>query len=120
MKSLTNYTEKAQTELFNSTGAFFAFSEEQLNKNRKEGVVYCSLGAGLIAPKNNAKALIGGLEEIQRQGIEQDLAENGKRAIIERELANYECYYTGDPTDCIEALSDYDISADEIRAVFGC
>ncbi len=118
MNTLNDYVDTARTELFNSTGAFFAFSQDQLEENRQEGVVYCSLGAGLIAPKSNAKALIDGLEEIHRQGIEQDLADNGKQAIINRELANHECYYTDDVTDCVEALSGYGITIEEIHKVF--
>lgn len=116
--SLSNYTQEKQTALFESTGAFFAFSNEQLAEKKKEGVTYVSLGAGLIAPKSNAKALIEGLEKITSEGIKQDLEENGKEKIIDRELANYECYYTDDPSDCIEALEPYGITREEVLARF--
>lgn len=41
MESLTDYTESAYTQLFNETGAFFAFSNEQFEKGKQEGVTYC-------------------------------------------------------------------------------
>ena len=118
MKSLNSYTNDALTQLFNESGAFFAFSQQQFEEKKKEGVIYCSLGGGLIAPKEAANSVVEGIENISKKGIEQDLAENGRRAIIKRELMNYECFYTGDITDCVEALEDYGIQADEIRSVY--
>lgn len=118
MKMLSNYTQEAQSTLFDSLGAFFAFSDAQFNQSRKDGVNYCSLGNGLIVPKENAKALVNGLESISKKGIESDLAENGRKAIIRRELFNYECFYTNDISDCVDALSDYGIEREEIRAEY--
>ncbi len=118
MKTLNNYIDQSRTELLDAMGAFFAFSSEQFDQNKQEGVVYCNLGAGLIAPKETAKALIDGLEDVTRSGIKQDLADNGKQAIIQRELDNHECFYTGDITDCVDALSGYEITQEDIRKVF--
>lgn len=118
MKSLSSYTNDALTQLFNESGAFFAFNQQQFEQNEQEGVVYCSLGAGLISPKESASSVVKGIANISKKGIERDLAENGRRAIIKRELMNYECFYVGDVTDCVEALEDYGIEKDEILSVY--
>ena len=44
-------------KLFKDTGAFFAFSNEQVDEQKQEGVKYVSLGAGMICPKENASRL---------------------------------------------------------------
>ncbi len=118
MKSLSNYTESKQTELFNRLGAFFAFSKKQLDESKIDGVIYVSLVSGLIVPKVNVMEMIDSLALINVEGIKQDKAENGKINIIKRELYNYECFYTGEIDDCIEALSDYEITVDDIRHVY--
>lgn len=118
MKYLSHYVEAAQTKLFNETGTFFAFSNKQYEDGKKEGVEYASLGAGIICPKENVKALVAGLETINAQGIAQDLAENGKDAIIERELHNHEAFYVGSVADTLGALEGYGITREEIVRVY--
>ena len=118
MKYLSDYTNEKQTQAFDEAGAFFAFSQKQFNEAKKEGIEYCSMGAGLICPVENAKRLFYRLEQINKEGIAQDIQENGKKAIIRRELFNHECFYTGDITDCVEKLEDYDYSYDDIYQVY--
>ena len=115
---MTLSTQNAQTELFERTGTFFAFSQDQYERSALEGVTYVSCGAGMLVPKDNAKALTDGLAEINKLGIETDLKENTKESIIERELFNFECFYTGEIDDCVEALSGYPITESEIKAVY--
>lgn len=107
MKYLSHYTEQAQSHLFDSTGAFFAFNENQLNERKQDGVKYVSVGAGLICPKDKVKDLINGLDNINQQGIANDIAENGIKAIIHRELANHECQITYCIDDAVDKLADY-------------
>ncbi|MCW8349172.1 hypothetical protein MD535_24605 [Vibrio sp. ZSDZ65] len=118
MKYLSDYTKDKQTKLYDKTGAFFAFSKEQFEDSKKEGIEYCHLFAGLICPCDTAQEVMAGLDKIQKEGIAQDIAENGKAAIIRRELFNHECFYTGDVTDCVEKLDGYEISKEEIVAVY--
>ena len=118
MKYLSDYMQEKQTEVFNNYGAFFAFSEKQLNEKKQDGVKYSSLGSGLICPKGKGKELMDALETIYNDAIKQDIAENGKDKIIERELGNYECYYTYDLEDAIAAVKDYNFTADDVKAVF--
>lgn len=116
MKYLSHYTENAQTELFDKTGAFFAFSEKQFKEAMTEGVKYVSCGAGLICPKQHVDELASGLSNINTKGIEADLAENGKKAIIHRELANHECQISMDISDAVDKLADYPITEEEVQA----
>lgn len=118
MKYLSDYTSNKQTELFQEMGAFFAFSDEQFNKEKKEGVKYVSLGAGFIVPESNVKEINEKLELIQKAAIAQDIEENGKYRIIRRELFNHECFYTGDIMDCVDKLKGYNYSYDDIYQVY--
>jgi len=116
MKYLSHYIEAKQTELFDKTGAFFAFSQAQFEEKIKEGIKYVSMGSGLICPKDKADELNEGLSRIAKEGMQEDLAENGRVGIIHRELGNHEYCITHDPTDTIEKLAPYGIIAEEIRA----
>lgn len=118
MKYLSDYTQEKQTALFNETGAFFAFSNQQFDEAKKDGVKYCRITMGLICPVENTQKLIEGLESIQREGIAQDIKENDKTAIIRRELFNHECFYTNDITDCVDKLAEYSFTRDDIQNVF--
>lgn len=123
MKYLSNYTEHAQTELFKSLGAFFAFSKNQFKEGCKEvganeNNKVASFGAGGYVLSKNLDLLIEGLNNIFDLGIKKDLEENGVNKIIMRELANHEAQITGDITDTFESLQGYNITKSEIRNVY--
>ncbi|MEZ9209364.1 hypothetical protein AB6E95_17915 [Vibrio splendidus] len=118
MKYLSHYIQDKQTQAFNEAGAFFAFSNQQFDDEKKEGVKYAVIGMGLICPVDNAKQLMTRLDSIAQEGIAEDIKENGKKAIIRRELFNHECFYTNDICDCVEKLEGYGITYDEINEVF--
>jgi len=118
MKSLTDYTNTGLTNAMNKAGAFFAFGTEQFNKAKKEGVKYCEMGHGLICPSINAKQLMIDMDENHTKGIEQDIKENGIDKIIVRELYNYECFYTGEIEDAVDALEAYKIDIEIIRKAY--
>ena len=118
MKYLTDYTDKAISEAFNKAGAFFAFGQKQFDEKKKDGVVYVNMGAGLICPKDNADQLDKDLEAATKAGIAADLEENGRIAVIKRELYNHEAFYTGEIEDTCEALKPYGITEAEIRIVY--
>jgi len=104
---LSHYTNELQTELFNSTGAFFAFSQKQFDEAKQEGVKYTSLGGGMLCPSDNIDALTNGLDSITADGIAADIKANGLKAIIHRELANHESQISMDISDTVSALADY-------------
>jgi hypothetical protein len=118
MKYLSDYIQDAQTKLFNETGAFFAFSNKQFNEQKQEGKTYVNCGAGMLCPKENVQSLIDGLDEIAKNGIAQDIKENGKTAIIRRELYNHEAFYTYDIDSTVAALDGYGFTREEIAGVF--
>ena len=118
MKYLSDYTNVKQTKLWNDNGAFFAFGDKQLDEKKQEGVAYVSLGMGLIAPKENASKIIEGLESIHAEGIQQDISENGIKAIIHRELANHEAQISNDISDTVEALEGYGITRAQVSAEY--
>ncbi|MEM7298111.1 MAG: hypothetical protein AAF391_07575 [Bacteroidota bacterium] len=118
MKYLSDYTESKQTQLFQETGTFFAFSNAQFDEQKKDGIEYTSLGAGMICPKENAKTVLLGLQQIHKEGIKQDLEENGKEQIIIRELHNHECFISWDCDEVVDRLKAYEITEDEIWKVF--
>ena len=118
MKNLNSYTDKAISKIMADNGAFFAFSNKQFDEKKKEGVKYCSLGAGLVAPKENAKTILNEVEKATDKGIAKDVKENGIKAIIWRELANFESQINMSCEDTINALKYYPITEDEIKAEF--
>jgi hypothetical protein len=118
MNDLSSFKNKPMSELLHKTGAFFAFSKDQYERSVKPNVEYVSVGSGLIVEKEHAKTLVTQLAEIHDTAIKQDLAENGKDKIIERELYNHECFYTGEIDDAVDALEDYKFCREEIQAAF--
>lgn len=114
MKYLSNYMQDAQTQLFANVGAFFAFSNQQFDEKKVEGVEYSQLGSGMIVPKGKEQEVMDSLDSIYKTSIAQDIAENGKEGVIRRELFNHECFYDGGISRCIEALSDYGFTREEI------
>ncbi|MEP2469940.1 DUF7659 family protein [Ekhidna sp.] len=118
MKYLSDYMNDKQSKLFKQTGAFFAFSQNQFDEQKKEGIKYTSIPGGMICPKENVETLLNGLTKIHKEGIEQDIAENGIDKIIIRELYNYECFYTRDYSDVISHLKSYDITEEQIKKAF--
>jgi len=117
-KSLKEYSEEKQTELFKNTGSFFAFSTDQFREQKKEGVKYTHLGAGLICPTDKIQDFKQGFDELTKQAIKQDIEDNGKENIIKRELYNYECFYISDISEAVKALKKYKFSNEEIQAVY--
>lgn len=115
MKYLNDYIEDKQSECFKKYGAFFAFSKKQLDEQKKEGIKYISLGSGLIAPESNAKDVIDDLSMIFEEGIKQDIEENGKSKIIQRELGNHEAQITGELDPTFEALDGYGFTIEDIK-----
>lgn len=123
MKYLSQYMEERQSEAFKKARAFFAFSQDQLQKgkeenNIKQGEKLLNLGMGMICPAESADVLMDELDTIYKESIQQDIQENGMNAIVRRELNNHEAYYTGDIESTVQALADYPVTAEDIRAVF--
>lgn len=100
--------EAKQTQLFNECGLFWAFSNEQFDKNKtplKEGEKYVSIGAGGYLPKGKVDTFLNGMETINKWYKAEVKANKGaRRANIAYELSNHEAYYTGDISDTLRTL----------------
>lgn len=118
MKTLNNYTDSKISAVLEKHGAYFAFSKKQFEEKQVEGVKYVTDGSGMVCPKENYNQLIKEMNEIYEEGVKQDIAENGLTAIVKRELANYECYYTNDIEDAVDALESYGITHEQVLTVF--
>lgn len=118
MKYLSDYMQAKQTELFNSTGTFFAFSKAQFNEGKKDGIKYTALDGGMLCPTEKVKDLVKGLDIIYNDAIKQDVKENGIDKVIVRELYNHECFYTFRLDDVFEKLEDYPVTKERIEEEF--
>ncbi len=120
-KYLSDYISEPQTKAFKKHGGFWAFSDKQFEEQRDKSLDlkdYTHLSGGLFCPKDTADSLVKELEQVVKEGIKQDLEENGKGKVIERELYNHEAFYTGCIVSTIEALRGYDITEGEILKVY--
>ena len=106
------------SEVIKRHGGFFAFGNKQFHEQRKEGVVYVSMGLGLIAPKGTHIQLGKDLAEVSKDNIIFDLETNGKKKIIHRELANHEAQITISIDNTCDALEGYGITREEVQAEF--
>ena len=113
MKYLGSYIDKPMSEMIKRNGGFYAFSNEQFEEQKQEGVKYVRMGMGLIAPKENAKNIFRETEEIHKKGIKADVEENGIKRIIRRECANHEIQF-GNTEAVYDKLSEYPITREEI------
>lgn len=109
MKYLSEYMENGQTELFNKTGAFFAFGKKQFDEQKVEGVKYASCGMGLICPTDQVDVVRQGLKQIADDAIAEDIKDNGVSGIIEREYFNHECQISCSTEDVENALKGYQV-----------
>lgn len=96
MKSISQFTESKQTELFDKYGCFFAFSNEQFDKQKKEGTTYVSMGGGLLCPKENAEAFYNDFETMIDRATKEYFELYGAEKIIRYEYFNHEIQITGD------------------------
>jgi len=122
MKTVTELKQEKQdryNNLIHEVGMFFAFSNEQFEKNKtplKEGEKYVSLGAGGYMPKGNVTQWLSGCKEIEKWYKTQVKASKNEEQEILYELRNHECFYTGDWTEAVTALPNY--TEEQIRVVY--
>lgn len=120
MKSLTDYTKDGISEAMDRHGAFFAFGNQFFEKlpEGKKPEEYYHIRHGLYCPKETVVQFMAEMGANTETAIQKDLDENGKENIIRRELANFECTYTGDLSDVTGLLANYGIERAEIEAIY--
>ena len=120
LQDLKKAKEQRVSNLIDECSMFFAFSDEQFIANKTplpDGEKYVALGAGAYMPKSKVQIYIDGMEKIELW-YKQNLKVNAlRKKEIAYQLNNYECYYTGDITDALNALgSDY--TKEEVLKVY--
>lgn len=128
MKYLSDYTQEAQTKLFEELGVFFAFDDKQFeegvekNKHLKpEGTKWSSIGMGCYLPSVNLEKFNERMEANTAEAIKQDLAENGREGVLERELGNYEIGYAWDGVHDMNfrsGIDGYGFTEEEIATAY--
>lgn len=118
MKSLNHYTDGPISIALKDNGAFYAFSNVQLEEQRQPDVTYVRAPGGLIVPKDNVDSLFTQMDNAIKAGIAARLFDHKIDDIIAYELGNYECYYTGDIQDAVDALQAYDVTYEQVHEVF--
>lgn len=118
MKAQHEYSENALSQLWQETGCFFAFGEKQFSEKKQDCVTYIHIFAGLLCPKDKENEVVTRMNNIATEAIELDMSENGKEAVIIRELYNHEAFYTWDIESTFDALAGYPITLEDVQAVF--
>lgn len=95
------------TPILEANGAFFAFSQSQFDEQKKEGVTYVNMGAGLICPKENADKLHTEVKKNSTKAIKAEIKKKGAKAIIRYEYFNHECQISMSTEDAENALKRY-------------
>jgi len=118
MKNLNDYAGEELDSILEANGAFFAFNPEQFDRQARQGVKYKNLSSGLLCPVDNALKCTNEMNNVIEKARRQRLKEYTKEEIIHYELSNYECYYTGEIDDAVDALEPYGINREEIAKVY--
>lgn len=116
LREVRQETQGRISELLSSTGAFYAFSQEQYKAKAVEGVEYC-VALGIVVPKAKATTLVDQLNAIIKDSRAKELA-TGREALIHYELCNHECYYVADIADAVDVLKPYGITEEEVLSVY--
>jgi len=113
--------DQKYNDLLTACRVFFAFSDEQFHANKtplKEGEKYVSMGAGGYFPKSEFDNYINGSKEIKKwfsKAVKD--CKGARRANIVYELGNYECFYTGDIDEAVDALGK-EYTREEVLKVY--
>jgi len=118
---ITSQTElNAQfTKIWNTYGAFIAFTQKQLKEKMQEGVQYATTGWGLICPSENIEKMQDEMHAAVKELQTYELETLGKKKLIWRELANHEAQITMDYSDTVDALAGYGITEEDVHAQWG-
>lgn len=121
IQQIKDNKEKAVSKLIEDCSVFFAFSNEQFEKNKtplQTGEKYVSMGMGGYLPKSKVADWLQGMKDIEK-GFKSEIKKSKelRRENIAYELANHEAYYTGSISDTLEALGE-DYTKKEVWKVY--
>jgi hypothetical protein len=119
LQEIKKQQTEANSKLFKEVGLFFAFSDEQFQKNKtplRDGEKYVSIGGGGYLPKGNFEALQKGMKENEKTYKLAIKSHNLRLKEIVYEFNNHECFYTRDWEVVSEIFPD--VSKDVIYKLF--
>ena len=120
ISAIKNEQQNKLTEIFKQRQMFFAFSNEQFEKNKcalKDGDKYTSFGSGGFLPNSELTAFKKDMQELD-QWFKDEIKNNDlRKKLILDELNNHECFYTGDINVVVGILSEK-YSYEEIYKVY--
>lgn len=104
------YEDKTNKAL-KDTGIFYAFSEEQFNSNKTyknaSDTEYLSIFGGAYIHKKDKDKLDNYFEVVSPQLKNELISKIDIKDLIEYELSNYECYYTGNYTEILDIIKQF-------------
>ena len=119
MKYLEDYNKNEINNIIKKNGGFFAFNNDQFNKNKKDGVKYCRLYSGLIVPKNKVDYILKKIDKATKKAIKQDINDNGIKKIVFRDCSNLELQFNYDGlNEIISYLKDYNFNKKDIKKYY--
>lgn len=121
-----NYSKKFD-QILEDCHIIFSFEVEDLKKQindlKSQGIMsedeeVARLGCGLFVPKSLYNSYITKVKEWEDEQKNELLNPEKRLAKIKYELNNYECYYTGEIDEAVEALEGLGITRQEIQEVY--
>ena len=110
-RELKEEFENKKNEEFKKTGIFYAFSnaqwEEQKTHKDAPDNEFVSVGCGAYIHKSNKAKLNNYFENILPQLRKDFIDKINLNDLIDYELINHECWYTGEWFEVVEILKDY-------------
>jgi len=111
MINLTEFIQKDIDNLFSISGAFWAFSREQFDKAKIDGVKYIDDGMGLFIPQNKYDFFDSEYKNIIQNSTKKHIEKYGADAIIRYEYFNHEQqlghYYDVKDSNTYRALNSF-------------
>lgn len=120
IQEINKEQEGKLSALLDTCGIFFAFSNEQFESNKKEGVRYVRGYHGMIIPKDNVKLFERKFDEYCEEKDTMFRENIDMKEYILYQLNNHECFYTGDYVEVLELVESIypACTIEDIRQVF--
>lgn len=125
--SFSKFVETKTSALLDKHGAFFAFSNKQIDEGLEENKAkgfsadkadYCQVSGGMILPKSNVGAFSAEYDAMMSAAREEYLNTYTKAQIIGYELSNHEAGYTGDISDTVDAVAHLGFAREDVLEVY--
>lgn len=112
--------QKEISKTIERNGVFFAFSNEQFEKNKGdlklEELARVGVTGGYM-PKKNVHQFKKEVEELEKKRREAIKKINPEEVILD-ELKNHEAFYSGDIEDAFDVLRDYGFTFEQVYQVY--